>query len=68
MGGKIMTPRERLTNFRNGLADLCEKYDIQLNTENGCRIGANPGESAMECVIDFAPDASPNEIRNTPIQ
>ena len=63
-----MTPHERLTNFRNELATLCEKYDIEINTECGCRIGANPGESSLECVIDFCSDATPNEIRNTPIQ
>jgi hypothetical protein len=63
-----MTPLERLTKFRDALADLCEKYDIEINSECGCRIGANPGESAMECVMDFAPNASPNEIRTTEIQ
>jgi len=63
-----MTPLERLTNFRNELATLCEMYDINLNTECGCRIGANPGESAMICAIDFPSDATPNEIRNTPIK
>jgi hypothetical protein len=63
-----MTPLERLTKFRDALADLCEKYDVTLNTETGDRIGANPAESALECVLDFAPNASPNEIRTTEIQ
>jgi hypothetical protein len=63
-----MTPLERLTKFRDGLADLCEKYDITLNTEAGDRIGANPAESALECVLDFAPNATPKEIRTTSIQ
>jgi hypothetical protein len=63
-----MTPLERLTKFRDALADLCEKYDITLNTETGDRIGAYPSESALECVFDFAPFASPNEIRTTEIQ
>jgi hypothetical protein len=63
-----MTPLERLTKFRDALADLCEKYDITLNTETGDRIGANPAESALECVLDFAPNASPKEIRTTEIQ
>jgi len=63
-----MTPLERLTKFRDSLADLCEKYDVTMNTETGDRIGAYPSESALECVFDFAPFASPNEIRTTPIQ
>jgi hypothetical protein len=63
-----MTPLERLTKFRDALADLCEKYDVTLNTETGDRIGANPAESALECVLDFAPNASPKEIREAPIQ
>jgi hypothetical protein len=39
-----------------------------MNTETGDRIGAYPSESALECVFDFAPFASPKEIRTTEIQ
>ena len=63
-----MNPHERLTNFRNELASLCDRYKINLNTECGCRIGANPGESSLECVMDFCSNATPNEIRNAEIQ
>jgi len=63
-----MTPHERLTNFRNELATLCEMYDIELSTECGCRIAAAPVDDPLACAIDFCSDATPNEIRNTPIQ
>jgi hypothetical protein len=63
-----MTPLERLTKFRDALADLCEKYDIEINSECGCRIGINPAESAMQYVMDFQPNASPKEILTTEIQ
>ena len=62
-----MTPRERLTNFRNELATLCEMYDIELSTECGCRIAANIGDDPM-IAIDFCSNATTNEIRNAEIQ
>ena len=63
-----MIPLERLTKFRNELADLCEKYDIELDTETDDRIGARPAESAMDCAFDFPPNSTPYEIRNAQIQ
>ncbi len=60
-----MTPLERLTKFRNELADLCEKYDISMDTETGDRIGATPAESVLECAFDFCTNATPDEIRTS---
>lgn len=63
-----MNRRERLERFRTELAEICEVYAVELNTECGCRIGANPSECSTDCVFDFDPDSTPEEIRNAPIQ
>ncbi len=63
-----MNRSERLERFRTELAEICEFYAIEINTECGCRIGASPSECATDCVLDFAPNSTPDEIRNTPIQ
>ena len=62
-----MTPLDRLTKFKNELADLCEKYDIELDTETGDRIGATPADDCLACAFDFDPNSTPYEIRTSVI-
>lgn len=62
-----MTPLERLTKFRNELADLCEKYDISMDTETGDWIGAALVDNYLACAFEFPPNSTPYEIRNAKI-
>jgi len=61
-----MTKRERIKNFVRELADLCERYDVEIATESMCNWSpACKEDTSYHAVIPTF--ATPEQIRETKI-
>ena len=61
-----MTKQERITRFVIDLADLCERYDVQISTESMC--DWSPALAEDEGYHAILPTfATPSEIRHATI-
>jgi hypothetical protein len=61
-----MTKSERITRFVIDLADLCERYDVEISTESMC--DWSPALAEDEGFHAILPTfATPSEIRKTEI-
>jgi hypothetical protein len=62
-----MTPEERLTKFREKLAEIVAHYDIEISCEHMTPIACVPGDDPMDCIFEFPSNASPKEIAEAEI-
>jgi hypothetical protein len=61
-----MSKEERITRFVSELADLCEKYEVEISTQSGCDWSPALAEDTGY-YTEIPSFASPGEIRSATI-